>query len=386
MPRIAVFFPPSVSGIIGDIFARDIIRILTPLSARIWVVAVFTPTTIEANSVQAIQMAGYGNEKSVLSKGIKFSLMQLKGCYHLLRLSREVDIVVFHIGSGLYVLPLLLARLLRKKTVFSETGPYSIRARHRYQRELLGLGRVILPAVLSALEKLTYALAGCILVESRSVIGASGLKAHKQKVAIVPMRVIDTDSFTIANDFRRREYIGYIGRLDGEKGLTNLAKSLPVVFERDATLGCLIAGEGPSRGEIEQELEKNGAKRRTLLLSWVPHKMMANELNKLRMFVLPSYVEGVPGTLLEAMACGTCVVATPVGGIPDIVIDGHTGFILQDNSPACIAAGVLRALDHPNLEGIIQNARALVEREYSYDRVVEKYRDILLEFGLMPVA
>jgi glycosyltransferase involved in cell wall biosynthesis len=74
------------------------------------------------------------------------------------------------------------------------------------------------------------------------------------------------------------------------------------------------------------------------------------------------------------MPCGTVVLATPVGGVPDLIKDGETGFILENNTPECIASNVIRALSHPNLGGIAGNARRLIEQEYGRDAMVEKRR------------
>jgi len=80
---------------------------------------------------------------------------------------------------------------------------------------------------------------------------------------------------------------------------------------------------------------------------------------------------------IGAMACGTPVLATPVGGIPDVIKDEETGFILEDNSPECIAENVIRALNHPDLDRIVKNARKLIEERYTYEAAVERYRKIL---------
>ena len=61
--------------------------------------------------------------------------------------------------------------------------------------------------------------------------------------------------------------------------------------------------------------------------------------------------------MLEVMACGTPVLATPGGAIPDVIIDGKTGFIMEDNTPCCIAHNVKRALSCPDLEEIAKNGR-----------------------------
>ena len=83
--------------------------------------------------------------------------------------------------------------------------------------------------------------------------------------------------------------------------------------------------------------------------------------------------------MLEAMACGTPVLATPVGAIPDVIIDGKTGFIMENNSPECIAENVIRALASQDLERIAENGRRFVEENFTFEKTVENWRRILQE-------
>ncbi len=139
----------------------------------------------------------------------------------------------------------------------------------------------------------------------------------------------------------------------------------------------LIVGDGRLRNEIENYLNENNITDRVKLTGWIPHDELPDYLNELKLVVLPSYTEGLPNLMLEAMACGTPVLATPVGAIPDVITDNETGFIMASNSPECIVKNVIRVLEHSNTEMIVENAKVLVEREFTYVAAVERYRRIL---------
>ena len=87
--------------------------------------------------------------------------------------------------------------------------------------------------------------------------------------------------------------------------------------------------------------------------------------------------EGLPTTILEAMACGTPAYATPVSGVPDVVREGETGFLMRSTDPDRIAADVVGALDGGELADYGRRCRALVEAEYAFRPAVERYRSIL---------
>ena len=146
-----------------------------------------------------------------------------------------------------------------------------------------------------------------------------------------------------------------------------------MILKERGDLEFLIGGNGPLFDEIKNKLKTNGAYDKVKLTGWIPHDDLPDCLNELKLVVLPSYTEGLPNIMLEAMACGTPVLATPVGAIPDVIKDEETGFIMEDNSPECIAENIKRALNHQDLDKIVKNARELVEKEYTYEAAVERY-------------
>ena len=171
--------------------------------------------------------------------------------------------------------------------------------------------------------------------------------------------------------------VGYIGRFSNEKGLANLVKVFPLLLQKQDDLEFILIGDGPLIEDIKRMIMTERLGEKVTFTGWLPASEIADCLNRMRLLILPSYSEGLPVVILEAMACGTPILSTPVGGVPDIIKDGETGFIMEDNSPECIVSHVVRALNHPDIEEISQNAHALVKREFTYEVMVERYRAIL---------
>ncbi|WP_273277820.1 glycosyltransferase family 4 protein [Methanothrix soehngenii] len=234
----------------------------------------------------------------------------------------------------------------------------------------------------AVLSKICYNICSKIILYSPSLVSCWNLEPYCHKILIAHEHFLNFNTLILTTPFPdRHPLIGYIGRLSGEKGVQHFAQALPAILGHRQDLRALIGGDGQLKVSITSSLQRRGIADRVDIPGWISHDDLPGYLNQLRLLVLPSYTEGLPNIMLEAMACGTPVLATPVGAIPDVIIDGNTGFLMENNSPECIAENVVRALEHPDLEGIAKRARALVEREFTFEKAVERWRNVLEEVG-----
>lgn len=305
-------------------------------------------------------------------------ITQIKISLCLIRTYKRFDSPIF-ILSGTLLLPTITVKVLKKSSVLTAVASGSTNARMIYNSAPI-YKRHYYYLINRLLEQLTFNAAQYIGVESPHV-------AHF--LSLPPKKVISNGHlFFLDNNFKQTHiftnrpcYIGYIGRLSEEKGAQHFVQALPAILGDRQELHVLIGGDGELKDSIVATLQEEGVTARVDLPGWIPHDDLPGYLNQLRLLVLPSYTEGLPNIMLEAMACGTPVLATPVGGVPDVIIDGKTGFIMENNSPECIAENVRRALNSPDLEKIAENGRRFVEENFTFEKAVENWKGILQNIG-----
>jgi glycosyltransferase involved in cell wall biosynthesis len=221
-------------------------------------------------------------------------------------------------------------------------------------------------------------IADKIVLYSPNLIKEWNVQQYSDKILIAHEHFVDTDTFILTVPLSDRPLtIGFIGRLSEEKGILNFVQALPEVLNTRRDLDVLIGGHGPLEETIAGFLHDENLTGRVMCTGWLAHEDLPEYLNKLRLIVLPSYTEGLPNIVLEAMMCGTPVLATKVGAIPDIIKDRETGFILENNSPLCVAESILKALGDPNLEKIALHAKKMVEKDFTFDSTVNQWKRIL---------
>lgn len=173
--------------------------------------------------------------------------------------------------------------------------------------------------------------------------------------------------------------IGTIGRLEEVKDQPTLVSAFCRMIEwRPELRRCLrlvIIGDGRLRGQLLDQLAAAQASE----LAWLPGFRSDTPalMRSLDVFVLPSRREGISNTILEAMATSKPVVATAVGGSPEIVTDGVTGFLVPPSDPDAMARKLLTYVDHPALAETHGGAgKRRVDERFSLSAMLAAYREI----------
>jgi len=354
-------------------FLSDVLKILEPISKKIILIDGNTDRiniTSQKIEVRDIDI-GVHYLKDIKPKLysailwiIKCILVQIKESLELIRSRKNVDVVLFYMAYPYYFVPLLTSKLLRGKTIEVVTRSRS---------------NSIPNKIMSLQDPILFKLLDGISVESKALIDELNLKRYKNKILPEGSRFIDTSHYTIKKKLNeRKNIVGFIGRIIKEKGIKEFIEAIPIIIKEEKEIEFLIGGSGDLLDWIKSECKKieNEYEVNITISGWIGEEM-PDYLNELKLIVVPTYGDAFPTIILEAMACGTPVLTTPVGAIPDIIKDGETGFILENNSPECIAENVIRALNHSAHEEITHNARAMVERKFTYEKVVERWREVL---------
>lgn len=169
--------------------------------------------------------------------------------------------------------------------------------------------------------------------------------------------------------------VGFLGRLHRDKGIRELGRAWRRVAAAEPRAHLFVAGEGEHEAELREAL---GDAARVRLLGFradVPELLAAADV-----LALPTYAEGFPNVVVEAMAAGVPVVAADVPGPDEAVVDGETGLLVPVRDDAALEAALLRLIRDPELRARMgRAARARAEAEYSEARAVDAYERVLLE-------
>lgn len=174
--------------------------------------------------------------------------------------------------------------------------------------------------------------------------------------------------------------VGWVGRMTAVKRVPDLLEAFRQLRDRGVEATLCLVGDGPDRESLEQQAKALGVIRHCIFLGY--QEEMGRWFEAFDVFALPSANEGTPVSAIEALAAGCPVVATRVGGVPDVIEDGETGFLVDAGDTDALAERLAELAADPGLRTRLgRNGRERVASRYAVGRLVDDvdrlYRSLL---------
>lgn len=171
----------------------------------------------------------------------------------------------------------------------------------------------------------------------------------------------------------------FVGRLHPVKGVRYLLYAMKIVHEEMPEAKLILVGDGEERDNLKDLTDSLGIRECVNFVGKVPHERIPDYMHQADIFVLSSLSESFGLVNLEAMACGLPIVATRVGGLPDIIEEGVNGYLVEAEDYREMADNILDLLQNPLLSSTISENNRRKVLAYTWENVIDRLECIYLE-------
>jgi glycosyltransferase involved in cell wall biosynthesis len=270
---------------------------------------------------------------------------------------KKIRLVRIHQMAG--AIPALITRWILQKPLIARCGfEWFIFLKHQHASRLKQW-------IVNFWEKITYRSAKIVIMTTKKdanfIVNRYGISW--EKIAVIP-NYVDIDLFKPLNEKKQKGSICFVGRLEKQKNLFALIEGL-----KDTGVHLILYGEGSLKSEL-----KKLAKQLEISVEFrgrIDNERLPEALNACELFILPSFYEGNPKVLLEAMACGLPVIGTRVEGIKSIIENGRNGMLCETDADS-IRTAIQQLLNDPEKQTHLgKAARQIILETSSISRAVE---------------
>ena len=203
---------------------------------------------------------------------------------------------------------------------------------------------------------------------------AERLRASSKNIFIIP-NGFDVNELPPKGKIVEKRVV-CVARLSWEKGVVYLIEALAEIKKIYPSAHLVLVGDGPAEEKIQSLVEKLGLADIVFFKGFLPHRVVLKEISQGEVFVCPSLAEGLGNVFLEAQACGTPVIGTDVGGIPDIIQGGFNGLLIPAKNSQAIVEAVIKIFSDKNLaQRLTQNAQITVQK-FAWPNIVSQVNDL----------
>jgi glycosyltransferase involved in cell wall biosynthesis len=205
-------------------------------------------------------------------------------------------------------------------------------------------------------------------------VGVDMVKVNPEKLQIEKLAIFKKNNF---DDFRGTILIS-VGRLEYEKHFDHIIKALCIIKNAGKVFKCVIAGDGTLKNYLVSLSKKLGLKKDVFFTGYTKH--VISLLGSIDIFVFTSSREGLPVSLMEAMAMEKPVVAYNIRGVRDLVVNGKTGFLVPFGNVEALAEKIIYLMEHPDIaKEMGKMGREILEKEFSLKIILKEMEKLYKE-------
>jgi glycosyltransferase involved in cell wall biosynthesis len=383
MPKICLvthYFPPHMGGIEKVSYEQS-----KRLTESGYEIDVLTSKIKGQNErpIKGIRVFPYSNLNLAERIGVPYPILSFDAYRKFVQVIKNCDLV--HAHGHVYMSSYLAGKVAKKYK-----KPFIVTQHNTF---------IDYQSILNMMEHLNDCTIGkSVLKHANRIITVSKetkkyvlrLGADKSKTTVI-YNGVNLDTFHPVNKGESRKTLGLpqnrkiifsVRRLVYKNGLDTLIESIPLLTRDHPNLLFVVAGKGPSRKLIEDRIKELGIDNNIKLTGFVPDRLLPVYYGAADYFILPSASgEGLPLVLLEAMACGLPVIATAVGGTPEIIQHMKNGVLVPPRNPEAMAEALSKLLLEERLGLTIgEEARRIVEDIFTWEENLRQLQKIYSEF------
>ena len=220
--------------------------------------------------------------------------------------------------------------------------------------------------------KKIFLMADTVILLSNDLMPFFSEFIDQNKITILPNSIIIPDY--LRNNYSDMNIL-FLGRLNREKGIFDFLESIYYISGKYPDIHAYVAGDG-DLSECKLYCQKKEIENRVTFTGWISGRQKEELLEKCGIFVLPSYSEGMPIALLEAMSYRCIIIATNVGGIPEIINNGRNGFLVEPGNISQLCSCLENVLNSVNRKEIAECAYTIVNHKYNISNNLQSLLNI----------
>ncbi len=359
----AEIFPPDIGGpaTYSKILAEQ-------LSKQGWPVKLICYSTKIENDKYPFTVIRILRGQSTLSRYWQY-------LWYLLKMANQDCDLIYAMGPLSSGLPaIIVGFLLSKKVVVKVVGDYAWEQARNLGNTEIGIdefqkqnlsGKI---GWLKKIEKFVCQKAAKVIVPSQYLKRiVSGWEVKENKIEVI----YNSFELKLTDSPKDKDLIISIGRLVPWKGFDTLIGLMPELLQDNPSFRLEIYGDGPQKEKLESLIAKLDLSKKVLIKNVIHDELML-KLASAEIFILNTAYEGLSHTILEAMAAGTPVITTNIGGNPELITDQKNGLLVEYNNKEQLKAAILKLYNNSELrQKFVENSKSVLEK-FSFENMINQ--------------